>query len=150
MTQVYLDPTQASGQALFMRGIAGPIVMLNLLRFREVADYAAFPEVAPSVPISGREAYQCYIDETLPFLAATGGEILFLGEGGRYLIGPDAERWDLVMLIRQNSLGDFFRFASNEAYQQVLKHRTAALADSRLLPLEAYTGSNISTVQSIS
>ena len=76
--------------------------MLNFLRFREVADYSANPEIAPPEPISGREAYQKYIDLTLPFLTATGGEIMLLGDGGKYLIGPQTARWDLVMLIRQN------------------------------------------------
>ena len=52
----YLDPTQAAGRALFMRGLQGPIVMLNLLRFRDQADYAASPDLAPAQPISGAAA----------------------------------------------------------------------------------------------
>ncbi len=138
MTKTYFEPTQESGAALFRRGIAGEVVMLNLLRFREVADYAATPELAPPEPISGRQAYQKYIDCTLPYLHESGGELLFLGEGGAYLIGPPDERWDLVMLVRQRSLQDFMAFAEHEAYLAGLGHRTAALADSRLLPLEEY------------
>jgi hypothetical protein len=68
---------------------------------------------------------------------------MFLGDGGRYLIGPQDERWDLVMLIRQNSLQDFLSFSSNENYQIVLGHRTAALEDSRLLPLVEIQSNNI-------
>jgi hypothetical protein len=52
--QTYLEPTQDAGRALLMRGIPGEVVMLNLLRLREVADYAANPELAPERPISGR------------------------------------------------------------------------------------------------
>jgi hypothetical protein len=37
--------------------IEGGLVMLNLLRFREVADYSANPELAPAAPISGAEAF---------------------------------------------------------------------------------------------
>ena len=59
---------------------------------------------------------------------------MFLGAGGTYLIGPPEERWDLVMLVRQNSISDFMAFTSNPAYLAGLGHRTAALADSRLLP----------------
>ena len=59
---------------------------------------------------------------------------MFLGAGGTYLIGPPEEHWDLVMLVRQNSLADFMAFASNPAYLAGLGHRTAALEDSRLLP----------------
>ena len=109
--------------------------MLNLLRFRDVADYGDFPEIGPAEPISGRAAYQLYIDHTLPFLQATGGEMSFLGEGGQYLIGPTAERWDAVMLVRQNSLADFMAFANDQGYLAGIGHRTAALEDSRLLPL---------------
>lgn len=45
------------------------------------------------------------------------------------------EQWNLVMLVRQNSLQDFMAFSSNEAYLVGLGHRTAALEDSRLLPI---------------
>lgn len=136
MKQEYLSPTQEAGRDFILRGIKGPVVMLNLLRFREVADYSASPELNPEKPISGREAYQKYIDHTLPFLKESGGEILFLGEGGNYLIGPINERWDAVMLIQQNSVESFLNFESHGEYQKGIGHRTAALEDSRLLPIE--------------
>jgi hypothetical protein len=52
----YLNATEASAIARFSRNISGEILMLNLLRFREVADYAGFPELAPEQAISGRAA----------------------------------------------------------------------------------------------
>lgn len=133
--ETYLEPTQQAGAALFRRKLEGSVVMLNLLRFREIADYSATPDLAPDPPISGREAYQRYVEHTQPFLTASGGEVIFMGEGGGYLIGPEAERWDMVMLVRQTSLSSFLQFASNEAYLQGMGHRTAALEDSRLLPI---------------
>ena len=143
MTERYLDVTQEAGAALFRRQIQGPVVMLNLLRLRDIADYSSNPDIAPDEPISGREAFQKYIDLTLPFLTATGGEIMFLGDGGQYLIGPQDEHWDLVMLIRQNSLQDFLSFSANADYQIVLGHRTAALEDSRLLPVVEFQSNSI-------
>jgi len=131
----YLSPTQDAGRAFLMRGIEGSVVMLNLLRFRETADYSAHPELGPAGPISGAEAYQRYVEHTLPLLLAEGGEIVFIGEGGDVLIGPPGERWDRVMLIRHRSVEAFMGFASNEAYLAGMGHRDAALADSRLLPL---------------
>jgi uncharacterized protein (DUF1330 family) len=131
----YLEPTQAAGRALFARDITGEVVMLNLLRFRDVADYSASPELAPETPISGAEAYDRYIAHTLPHLRKSGGDVIFLGEGGAWLIGPDGEPWDRVMLVRQRSLAAFMAFAEDEAYLAGLGHRTAALSDSRLLPL---------------
>jgi uncharacterized protein (DUF1330 family) len=133
----HLEPTQDAGRAFVQRRIAGEVVMLNLLRFRKVADYSRSPELAPNRPISGAEAYDRYIAHTMPYLRESGGELLFLGEGGRFLIGPEHERWDQVMLVRQRSVQSFMEFANNEAYLRGLGHRTAALEDSRLLPLVA-------------
>jgi len=135
MTVPYLEPTQESGRALFGRGISGSVVMLNLLRFRALADYSATPALAPSTPITGAAAYQLYISHTLPHLKESGGEVLFFGKGGGFLIGPSEERWDAVMLVRQTSLASFMAFASNQAYLAGTGHRIAALEDSRLLPI---------------
>jgi hypothetical protein len=143
MSKTFLEPTQKSGAALFSRKIQGEVVMLNLLRFREVADYALNPELLPPEPRSGRAAYQKYIDHTLPLLEATGGGIVFLGEGGMYFIGPEEERWDAAMLIRQKSLTDFMSFASHQEYLSGIGHRTAALEDSRLLPLVELKSGNL-------
>jgi uncharacterized protein (DUF1330 family) len=131
----YLEPTQAAGRALIQRQIRGPVVMLNLLRFRAVADYSATPALAPAAPISGADAFARYVAHTLPLLRATGGDLLFLGAGAGFLIGPEDERWDQVMLVRQHSVEAFLAFAADEAYLAGLGHRTAAVEDSRLLPL---------------
>jgi hypothetical protein len=131
----YLEPTEAAGRAFFQRGIAGPVVMLNLLRFRAVADYAANPELARPAPISGADAFARYVAHTLPYLERSGGALMFVGEGGPNLIGPAEERWDRVMLVRQSSAQSFLAFAQDAGYLAGLGHRTAALADSRLLPL---------------
>jgi hypothetical protein len=135
MSEKYLMPTHEAGRNFVMRQIQGSVVMLNLLQFREIADYSAAPELMPEIPISGKEAYQLYIEHTLPFLIRSGGEILFIGEGGDFLIGPANERWDAVLLIKQNNVGSFLAFESDKDYMKGIGHRTAALADSRLLPL---------------
>jgi len=135
MKERFLDITQEAGAAFVRRNIGGVLVMLNLLRFREKADYSANPELMPDEPISGAEAYQKYIDHTMPLLKQKGGDLVFLGKGGKYLIGPQNEQWDLVMLVSHKSVSAFMAFASNPAYLAGLGHRTAALEDSRLLPL---------------
>src|SRR5579862_534957 len=127
--ETYLEPTQESGRKFLARGISGSVVMLNLLRFREIGDYSATPDLAPSEPISGAAAYRFYIEHTLPHLKESGGEVLFLGNGGSFLIGPSSERWDAVMLVRQSSVTDFMTFASNKKYLEGIGHRTAALED---------------------
>ena len=134
-TNTYLEATQESGRALWARSISGTVFMLNLLRFRSVADYSAAPELAPEVPITGEAAYRLYMAHTLPYLKASGGELLLFGKGGPFLIGPANERWDAVMLVRQSSVAAFMAFASNQEYLAGVGHRTAALENSRLLPL---------------
>lgn len=71
-----------------------PIVMLNLLRFREVADY---PPREPAEqgqsgkPATGREAYQRYSKRVMPFLWEVGGQPLWMGKGRHSLIAPEGE-----------------------------------------------------------
>ena len=134
--QTYLEPTQESGRAFFMRGMTGSVVMLNLLRYRAIADYSASPQLAPAQPIAGEAAYRLYMEHTMPHLEKSGGKLLFFGRGGVFLVGPENERWDAAMLVRQASPAAFMAFASNAEYLAGIGHRTAALEDSRLLPLE--------------
>ena len=134
-TQSYLEPTHESGRQFFAQGITGPVVMLNLLRFRATADYSATPDLAPPSPITGEEAYRLYMEHTLPHLEKSGGNLLFFGRGGAFLIGPSNERWDAAMLVAQESSAAFLAFASNLEYLAGIGHRLAALEDSRLLPL---------------
>ena len=86
--QIYLDPTQQQGRDFFPSGISGSVTMLNLLRFRDVADYSEFAHLAPAAPITGEQAYRLYMQHTVPFLESSGGELLFYGAGRNFLIGP--------------------------------------------------------------
>lgn len=132
---MYLEPTDESFGRLLGRGITGSVTMLNLLRFRQDADYSEHPELAPAEPITGSQAYDRYAEHTLPFLATVGGELRLMGASGANLIGPTDERWDVVMLVRYPSLEAFMDMAQNDDYRAGMGHRTAALEDSRLLPI---------------
>jgi uncharacterized protein (DUF1330 family) len=131
----YLEVSDAQGAAFFGTPDAGTVVMLNLLRFRERADYSHAPGLEPEGGCSGREAYDRYMREMLPLLRATGGEVLFSGRASRFLIGPQDEIWDHVLLVRQASKAAFLAFASDPEAQAITAHRTAAICDSRLLPI---------------
>ncbi len=134
--KTYLYPTYEAGRDLMLKNIQGAIVNLNLIRLKEIADYSEFPEIAPASKISGYEAFMLYIDLAKPFVEQGGGEILFIGKGDRFLIGPQDEQWDICMLIRQRNVSDFFAFEQNSDYMKITGHRSAAILDSRLLPLE--------------
>ena len=65
--------------------------MLNLLKFKDTADYSQTPSIASKQAISGKEAYQLYMDLTLPFLKEAGSDVLFSGKSNAFLIGPFQE-----------------------------------------------------------
>lgn len=132
---MYISVTDEAGRRFVSRNLQGPIVMLNLLRLRETADYSEHPELAPPSPISGRRAYERYMELVTPMLEKAGGKLVLVGDGDTYLIGPPEESWDLVLLVRHRSVDAFLSFAQNPDYQAVLGHRTAAVTDSRLMPV---------------
>jgi uncharacterized protein (DUF1330 family) len=131
----HIEPSTQAIRALRERAIDGPVEMLNLLRFRETADYAASPELAPTRPITGKQAYDRYSEHTMPRLAEVGAQVVNLGFGGAALIGPADERWDLVLTVRYPSVDAFLGMTSNPDYLATVGHRTAALEDSRLVPM---------------
>lgn len=138
MTEIndpYLEVTPENGARFFSTAREGEVVMLNLLRFREFADYSHAPEMEPEGGVSGAAAYRLYMEQIEPMLIASGGSIAFAGEAGHFLIGPAQERWDYAVLVRQASAQRFLQWASDPAAQTATHHRTAAIADSRLLPL---------------
>ncbi len=109
-------------------------IMLNLLKFRERADYTNLEDLSPNHEISGEEAYQLYMEKTLPELENAGSRIIYYGESKSFLIGPNHEKWDAILLVEHESVLKFMEFAQNEDYLKNAGHRTAALEDSRLLP----------------
>jgi len=113
----------------------GPVVMLNLLRFKTEADYSELASIQPEKEISGEEAYQLYIDYTTPLLKKAGSRILFYGNSGHFLIGSKQEKWNAVLLVEHESVAKFLAFAQDEEYLKIAGHRTATVEDSRLLPI---------------
>ena len=84
--------------------------------------------------ITGEEAYRLYMKATWPELQKAGGRVIYYGKSNQFLIGPDAESWDAILLVEHASVAKFMEFAQNEDYLRTAGHRTAALEDSRLLP----------------
>lgn len=105
-----------------------PIVMLNMLRFRERAEY---PDGRPS--ISGRSAYAKYSAEAAKHVAKVGGSLVWFGEAQGAVIGPSDEHWDHIFLVRYPSIEKFIEMISSAAYQAIVVHRSSALKDSRLI-----------------
>lgn len=108
----------------------GPLVMINLLRYREAA---AYPPGSDAEPCTGREAYQRYSDGVMPCIRDAGGRLVWLGRVRLTLIAPAGEEWDDAILVEYPSREAFLGMLASEQYQACAGHRTAAVADSRLL-----------------
>lgn len=133
----YIETDFEKGKKFFIEYMdKGVFHMMNLLKFKSIADYDQFPELKPASDISGEKAYQIYIREVLPLLEKAGSKLVFQGKSGDFVIGPDEEKWDMMLLIQHKSAKAFVSFADNPAYKKIAGHRTAALLDSRLLPLQ--------------
>ncbi|MDN5217276.1 DUF1330 domain-containing protein [Fulvivirgaceae bacterium BMA12] len=132
----HLSATPESGKRFYQDfHDKGKVVMLNLLKFKSKADYRNFESLKPDHEITGEEAYELYMDKTLPELTKAGSRVLFYGNSKSFLIGPEFENWDAVLLVEHESVAKFIAFAQNEDYLKNAGHRTAALEDSRLLPI---------------
>ncbi|MFC6694683.1 DUF1330 domain-containing protein [Nocardioides daphniae] len=132
-----VEPTAAQFAALEQLDADRPVVMLNLVRFRDVADYSDHPDLAPDAPISGAEAYKRYGAAAQAALAEIGGSMEHFSTCGPTFIGPAGEQWDGMMTVRYPSPAAFRAMLENPAYLEAAAHRTAALADSRLIPTYA-------------
>jgi uncharacterized protein (DUF1330 family) len=106
-----------------------PIEMLNLLRFKERAD-----GVDADDGISGAEAYARYGAAIGGHLERVGAQVVWAGACNPALIGPDDPEWDMALVVRYPSRAAFLSMVQDPDYLAQARHRTAALADSRLIP----------------
>lgn len=123
----YIDPERGQFEAFKALPRDEPIMMLNLLRFREKAAYADGRNA------TGAEAYEAYGREIAPVLHRVGGEIVWRGKPQVMLIGPEEKRWDLIFVARYPTAGAFLEMVTDPQYREAVKHRQAAVADSRLI-----------------
>lgn len=107
-----------------------PILMLNMLRFN---DDARYPTDSGQKLCSGREAYARYSRTALQKVRAAGGDIENMAQARVSLIAPEQEHWDEVLLVRYPSPEAFLTMLADPEYRAATLHRTAALADSRLI-----------------
>jgi uncharacterized protein (DUF1330 family) len=114
-----------------------PIDMLNLVRFRDRAEYPAGHPNAEA-GLSGAEAWAIYTKESLPSFQRAGGTIIWSATMESMLIGPVAENWSLAFIGRYPNAEAFLKSITDPDYTDALVHRQAALATSRVICLKAY------------
>ncbi len=111
----------------------GPVVMLNLNRYRERAAYEADPPGGGSAEVSGLEAYARYGEVALALLARVGGRVLWESEVQRTVIGGEAERYDEVIAVWYPSIAAFVELATDPGILTARADRAAALERATLI-----------------
>jgi len=106
------------------------LLMVNLLRYRATADYAAGGDGAPC---SGREAYyQRYAAPTFDIIRRLGGRVFSFSHVQIPIFAPKGENWDDVLLVEYPSFAALKDLVTDPGYQALVVHRMAALADTRV------------------
>lgn len=104
----------------------GPVVMVNLVRFRErsLDDRG-----------SGWDAYTRYSEADMPLLKRVGGTVLWAGhvEGAALGFLRDEERWDWVVLARYPSRAAFLSMMTSPEYAEANVDRENGVEDHVIL-----------------
>jgi uncharacterized protein (DUF1330 family) len=125
----HIDPTKQAFAQFRENNRAGPIHMLNLVRLHA---HARYPDGRQA---TGAEAYAAYGRGSRSVFARLGGRIIWLGKFEQMLIGPYAERWDHCFIAEYPSVSAFVDMIRDPVYREAVKHRQAAVEDSRLIRL---------------
>ena len=133
-----VNPTPAQLHTMMENGPEGPIVMVNLLKYREKADYAADCAEAKE-NLSGLEAYRRYGAVALQCVSEAGGGIVWGGQQAFVFIGGSEQDWDEVVCVRYPSRLKFLEMIARPEYLAATHHRDAGLARTALLCCKAGT-----------
>jgi uncharacterized protein (DUF1330 family) len=123
----HIDPTKDIFAEFRANDRPGPIHMLNLVRLHAQAKY---PDGRKA---TGEEAYDAYGRESGPVFARLGGSIVWQGKFELMLIGPRDEYWHHCFIAQYPSVGAFVEMIRDPVYREAVKHRQAAVEDSRLV-----------------
>lgn len=104
-----------------------PLVMLNILRFKERTDDGQE---------TGEEAYNRYSLNVAPLVAKVGGKVLWAGNVKRTLIGDLTVRPDRILAVYYPSKEAFVEMSTSEAYAKIGGDREKALEYGGLLVTE--------------
>ena len=102
----------------------GPVLMVNLLKFKERAEY---PDGRAS-ELSGEEAYAIYAEGVSKLLAEQGGRVVFSADVTRLMLGEVEELWDTVAIAMYPSRAAMLAMMQSPGMQEIGVHRAAGLA----------------------
>lgn len=110
-------------KAMLEPGPEGPIFMVNLLKFKDLAAY----EDGRESGLSGRDAYAIYGRAVAEILPKFGGRAVFAGDVTFLTLGQVEELWDEVAIAMYPSRGAMVRMSMSPEWQAAAVHRTAGL-----------------------
>jgi hypothetical protein len=115
------EPDQA--KAFFFGEENGPMVMVNLLKFKDKAEYpdGSNPEM------TGKQAYALYGAAVMKCLEMVGGRGLFSADVTGLILGQVEELWDMVALAYYPSPQAMMAMVGLPEYQGIEVHRFAGL-----------------------
>jgi uncharacterized protein (DUF1330 family) len=125
----HLYPTQSHVAELLGDDSADRVVMLNLLKFRENAEYAD----GRASDLSGREAYNLYGVAMQAIVENNGGRVVFGGDIASVVIGEVGELWDTCVLVEYPSAAAFATLVTSAEVLEASIHRAAGLEGQLLL-----------------
>lgn len=115
------DPNRI--QKMMEKGPDGPIFMINLLKFKDKAEYADGRETS----LTGREAYAIYGQKVAKILPEFGGRFMFAADTTFLSLGQVEDLWDEVAIAVYPNRSALMEMSSSEAWQEAGVHRAAGL-----------------------
>lgn len=116
LTQV--QPTQEQLATLMAYPKDTPIVMVNILKFKDTSDNGNE---------TGQEAYARYFKNAQPFVMGSNAKLIWKGEVATTIIGDSKGQPHLIFLVEYPSVTHFLSMVSNPEYQKIASDRTIAL-----------------------
>ncbi len=115
------DPKQI--EQMMAPGPDGPIFMVNLLKFKEKAEY----EDGRETDLTGREAYMLYGEGVMKLLPKYDGRVIFTGDVTFLALGQADDIWDEVAIAMYPNRKALFDMSSSKEWREAAVHRTAGL-----------------------
>ena len=122
----YINATTKTDQqmdALLKADNGGPVCMVNLLKFREKAEY----EDGRETDLTGIEAYQIYGAVTGSLIKELGGDVVFTSVFNGMVVGEVEELWDVMAIAKYPTLQSFIDMVASPEYLKAYHHRLAGL-----------------------
>lgn len=119
-----VDPRGEDLKRYLVEDEGGPVVMLNLLRYKP----------------GGEESYKAYGRALADYLPRIGAEVLYAGDCSTALVAPEGWEWDALLVVRYPSRQAFSEMVRDPEYQKVTHLRTEALTEAVLQATQPWGG----------